>query len=59
VDVVSGSIPTSWILQSKRTLADQWGTAPAQPTAVSATRFRFDVLARSSDMQHFYRVSAN
>ena len=59
VDILSGSAPTSWILQSKRALSDQWGTASTQPVAVSATRFRFDVLARPSDTQHFYRVSAN
>jgi hypothetical protein len=59
VEVVSGSVPASWVLQSKRTLTEEWGTASTQPTALSATRFRFDVLARPSDTQHFYRVSAN
>ena len=59
VDVVSGSVPTAWVLQSKRTLTEQWSNASMQPTALSATRFRFDLLARGSEAKYFYRVGAN
>jgi hypothetical protein len=59
IDVTSGTPPLSWTLQSKATLNDSWATASTAVEVLSPTKVRFNVLARASDTQRFYRVSAN
>ena len=59
VDLQSGTPPTSWTLQSKSTLTENWATASTTFEVLSPTRVRFNVLTRSSDSQQFYRVITN
>lgn len=59
VDLVSGTAPTSWSLESSSSVNGGWSVASTSAEVVSATRVRFDVLVRASDTQKFYRVVAN
>lgn len=59
VELQSGTAPTSWTLQSKSTLTENWATASTTYEVLSPTSIRFNVLLRSSDPQQFYRVVAN
>jgi hypothetical protein len=59
VDLLSGSVPASWTLQSKQSLTDSWGTASTTVEVVSPTHFRFDVATTAGEAHRFYQILAN
>lgn len=59
VDIESGTVPSGWVLESTGDLAGDWTTATTSAEVLSPTRVRFNVLARPSEAQQFYRVLGN
>jgi hypothetical protein len=59
VDLLSGTTPATWSLQSKASIEQSWTTHTTSVETISPTRFRFSIPAGTAENRQFYRIQAN